>query len=142
MKQLFLLLIVMGLWAQDSCSAEIRLGKSSTVAFASVPEGKKILEQEDAFARALSPFDRSARVKADKQVSLEEIVADNFVLLVSGGKPVRSPEVLEAIARVLKEPAVTKKPAVTKEPATTQKSPATKNSPATKEPVVPVESKP
>jgi hypothetical protein len=75
MKQLFLLLIVLGSWPQDSCSAEIRLGKSSTVVFATVAEGKKILEKEDAFTRALGPFDRAARAKSDKQVSPKEFLA-------------------------------------------------------------------
>jgi hypothetical protein len=48
---------------------EMRLGETTTVAFASVDEGKRVLTNRDDFVQSMSPFDRAARLKTDKDVS-------------------------------------------------------------------------
>ncbi len=63
---LMLALALGGPWA-----AEIKLGDSTLVAFASVEQGKKILTTRDDFVRGLSPFDRAARMKTDREISEE-----------------------------------------------------------------------
>jgi hypothetical protein len=49
----------------------MKLSKNSTLVFASVEEGKHILETRDDFIERLSPFDRSARLKTAEDVSQE-----------------------------------------------------------------------
>jgi hypothetical protein len=49
--------------------------QGTTFVFATVEEGKKILTARDEFVQALSPFDRAARVKTDKDVSEEAFLA-------------------------------------------------------------------
>jgi hypothetical protein len=55
-------------------SADVQLGKT-TVHFASQSEGRQILTAKDEFIQRLSPFDRSARIKTDKAVSEDELLA-------------------------------------------------------------------
>jgi hypothetical protein len=45
------------------------------VVFASVAEGKRILMTKDAFVERISPFDRAARLKTDREVSESEYLA-------------------------------------------------------------------
>jgi hypothetical protein len=52
--------------------AQVTLGQGSTVVFATVDEGKKILTSHDDFVQRMSPFDRAARMKTDKDVSEED----------------------------------------------------------------------
>jgi hypothetical protein len=52
--------------------AQVTLGKSTTVTFATVEEGKEILTRRDDFVQRMSPFDRAARMKTDKDVSEKE----------------------------------------------------------------------
>jgi hypothetical protein len=59
----FLLLVPMTLRAQ------MTLGEGITISFASVAEGKRILTNRDDFVERMSPFDRAARMKTDKEVS-------------------------------------------------------------------------
>lgn len=54
--------------------AQIRLGENTSVVFATVEEGQKILMQRDDFVERLSPFDRAARMKTDEAVSEEEFL--------------------------------------------------------------------
>lgn len=63
-------LMVMGL-----CQAQVKLSGDAVVTFATAGEGRKILTTRDDFIRALSPFDRAARVKTEKDVSEKEFVA-------------------------------------------------------------------
>jgi hypothetical protein len=51
--------------------AQFKLTDSTTVVFAPAEEGRKILTTRDDFIRALSPFDRAARMKTDREVSEE-----------------------------------------------------------------------
>lgn len=51
--------------------AQIQLGDETTVVFATVDEGRKVLTARDEFIRRLSPFDRAARLKTDRDVSEE-----------------------------------------------------------------------
>ena len=46
-----------------------------TLTFATVEQGRQILGAEDAFVERLSPFDRSARMKTDQEVSKEQYLA-------------------------------------------------------------------
>jgi hypothetical protein len=62
--------------------AQFKLTDDATVVFATVPEGRKILTTRDEFIRALSPFDRAARMKTDRAVSEEmflEFVGQNVL---------------------------------------------------------------
>lgn len=52
--------------------AEITCGKGITVAYASVEEGKQLLTDGDDFVQRMSPFDRAARLKTDKDISEQE----------------------------------------------------------------------
>ncbi|MBF0199603.1 MAG: hypothetical protein HQL32_17940 [Planctomycetes bacterium] len=49
--------------------AQMTLGEGITIFFASVAEGKRILTSRDDFVERMSPFDRAARLKTDKDVS-------------------------------------------------------------------------
>lgn len=55
-------------------SAGLPLG-GTTVHFASQSEGRQILTVKDEFIQRLSPFDRSARMKTEKAVSEDELLA-------------------------------------------------------------------
>lgn len=55
-------------------SADLPLG-GTTVHFASQSEGRQILTVKDEFIQRLSPFDRSARMKTEKAVSEDELLA-------------------------------------------------------------------
>lgn len=50
----------------------IPLSGASTLAFASVDEGRALLEARDDFVRRMSPFDRASRMKTDREVSEDE----------------------------------------------------------------------
>ena len=66
-----------GIWAfavLNAVGGEIRLGSQSTVTFASLPRAEQILTNRDEFLRALSPFDRWARMKSDRAPSEEAFV--------------------------------------------------------------------
>ncbi len=71
MKRLFLLIAICASWTQLSY-AQITLGHDTTVAFATIDEGKQILTARDDFVRRMSPFDRAARLKTGSVVSERE----------------------------------------------------------------------
>jgi hypothetical protein len=52
-----------------SLRAQLTLGEGVTISFASVAEGKRLLTRRDDFVERMSPFDRAARLKTDKDVS-------------------------------------------------------------------------
>jgi hypothetical protein len=56
------------------CQAQVKLSRDTVVTFAGADEARKILTTRDDFIRALSPFDRAARVKTDKDVSEKEFL--------------------------------------------------------------------
>jgi len=56
-------------FSQAALHAQLKLDQNTTITFASVAEGQKILTTRDDFVERLSPFDRSARLKTDKIVS-------------------------------------------------------------------------
>ncbi|MCX5645323.1 MAG: hypothetical protein NTZ17_11695 [Phycisphaerae bacterium] len=62
------------LMAAGACRGQIPLSGDAVVRFASVDEGREILTKRDDFIRALSPFDRAARVKTDREVSEKEFL--------------------------------------------------------------------
>ena len=59
--------------------AEIKLQDNTTVHLADKKEAAKILGTEDEFIAAMSPFDRSARMQTDREVSKKEFL--KFVVL-------------------------------------------------------------
>ena len=68
--------------AVGACQAQTRLSGDTIVTFATADEGRKILTTRDDFIRALSPFDRAARMKTDADVSEEaflEFVGQNVL---------------------------------------------------------------
>jgi hypothetical protein len=73
MQQPILFLAICLAWTQTS-HGQITLG-GTTVAFADVEEAKQILTKRDDFVRRMSPFDRAARMKTDRDVSEEEYLA-------------------------------------------------------------------
>ena len=62
------------LTVMGACQAQVKLSGDTVVTFATADEGRKILTTRDDFVRALSPFDRAARVKTDKEVSEKELL--------------------------------------------------------------------
>jgi hypothetical protein len=59
---------------EKSAGSALKLGEGSVLVFADVNEGRNVLTARDAFVKALSPFDRSARLKTDKNVSEKEFL--------------------------------------------------------------------
>jgi hypothetical protein len=57
--------------------AEMQFGAKTVVGFASANQGKEILMTRDDFIERLSPFDRAARMKTDKNVSERDFL--NFI---------------------------------------------------------------
>jgi len=57
-----------------ACQAQVKLSGDTMVTFTPAEEGRKILTTRDDFIRALSPFDRAARVKTEKDVSEKEFL--------------------------------------------------------------------
>jgi hypothetical protein len=77
-------IVVCGLvWAAAGIGrAQVKLTENTTVVFATTREGREILTARDDFVRALSPFDRAARMRTDREVSAEaflEIVGHNVL---------------------------------------------------------------
>jgi hypothetical protein len=88
--------------AVGACQAQIKLSGDTTVTFATADEGRKVLTARDDFVRALSPFDRAARMKTAGEVSEKaflEFVGRNVldwteaekVLVVSALERLRTP---------------------------------------------------
>jgi len=71
MRKLFLLIFICISWPQIS-HAQITIGQDTTIAFASVDQGKQVLTAQDDFVRQMSPFDRAARMKTSRDVSEED----------------------------------------------------------------------
>lgn len=55
-------------------SARIEFGGGTVISFATIDEATKILTSRDDFVRRMSPFDRAARMKTDKDVSEREYI--------------------------------------------------------------------
>jgi hypothetical protein len=62
-----------------SPAQDVRLGTNSVVSFATLESARRVLTNRDDFIKALSPFDRSARMKVDRDVGEGE-----FLEFVSG----------------------------------------------------------
>lgn len=72
MKRPALWVVLLAGLAAPSGHAQMKIGDTVTISFASVAEARKILTARDDFARRMSPFDRAARMKTDRSVSEEE----------------------------------------------------------------------
>ncbi|MCL4181660.1 MAG: hypothetical protein KJ072_28470 [Verrucomicrobia bacterium] len=69
--------------------AEIALGTNVTFAFASIETGRQILTRRDDFVQRLSPFDRAARLKTDREISegqFLDFVGTNVLAWTEGEK--------------------------------------------------------
>ncbi len=60
------------LFAAAYALAHVKIGEGTAVVFATVEEGREILVRPDDFVALMSPFDRAARMKMDKDVSEKE----------------------------------------------------------------------
>jgi hypothetical protein len=58
-----------------SSHADISLTPKTTIRFASATEGRKVLMAKDDYVQRLSGFDRSARLKVDRLVAVDEFLA-------------------------------------------------------------------
>jgi hypothetical protein len=56
-------------------AAEVKLTDATIVRFADVPEGIQAVTRRDDYIRALGPFDRQVRLKTDRPVSEDELLA-------------------------------------------------------------------
>ncbi len=74
-KTQILLTILLGLTALTRTHAQNTLNGSTTVVFATVEEAARILTAQDDFVRRMSPFDRAARMKTDRDVSEDEYLS-------------------------------------------------------------------
>lgn len=54
--------------------ADVEIRPGTVARFASIEEGRRILTTRDEFIERLSPFDRAARVKTDKEISEQEFL--------------------------------------------------------------------
>ncbi len=61
--------VVLLLLVSTVSQARMILGKGAAISFASVAEGEQLLTSHDDFVGQMSPFDRAARLKTDKDVS-------------------------------------------------------------------------
>lgn len=73
MRRLFLVALACVCILPGRASADTPLG-NSRIHFASRSEGRQVLMAKDEFIQRLSPFDRSARMKTDKAVSVGELL--------------------------------------------------------------------
>ncbi len=69
MKRSFLLVVPVVALVSLACHAQMTIGDSTTVVFATGAQGKAILGSRDDFVARMSPFDRAARLKTDKDIS-------------------------------------------------------------------------
>jgi hypothetical protein len=71
----YILILLLASWLTPAVFAEgMKLGTNTVVSFASVEAGRKILTNRDDFVAALSPFDRAARLKTDREVSEKDFL--------------------------------------------------------------------
>ena len=66
--------VLMLVTAGSSFAQGIGLGTNCLVSFATVDAAKNILTNRDEFVSALSPFDRSARLKTNREVTEREFL--------------------------------------------------------------------
>lgn len=74
MNRLLLSLLTFAVLIPVASQAQISLDSGTTITFATAEEGRQVLTNRDDFVRTMSPFDRSARVKTDKDVSEAEFL--------------------------------------------------------------------
>lgn len=68
---------LLALLAPTLAPADVQLTDGAKAHFATVEEARSVLSARDDFARAVSPFDRQARLQAAEPVSLEDWLAFN-----------------------------------------------------------------
>lgn len=68
MKRLFLITVIYTTCIHFA-HAQLRIGSDTIIAFATLDKGKEILTAQDDFVRRMSPFDRAARMKTDRDIS-------------------------------------------------------------------------
>jgi hypothetical protein len=70
----FVVMIGLALLFAEASWAEVKLGENTTVVFLSVEQGQQALGARDEFIERMSPFDRAARMKTDKEASEAEFL--------------------------------------------------------------------
>ena len=63
MRRVDVLLVFFIFMASTPSYAEMKLGESAAIVFATVDEGRQVLTSRDEFVKRMSPFDRVARMK-------------------------------------------------------------------------------
>lgn len=71
---LALCLLAAAVWSTGSGQAQTQLCAATVIEFASVADGRAILTAKDDYVRTMSPFDRAARMKTDREVSTAEFL--------------------------------------------------------------------
>ncbi len=72
MKRLFVTLTAAAVALSAPVHAQLKLAEGTTLDFATPDEAREILTRRDDFVERMSPFDRAARMKTDRQVSEAE----------------------------------------------------------------------
>lgn len=75
MKKLCIFALLPCILAAEVSHAQMSIGDSTIVSFASVDKAREILTVRDDFVRRMSPFDRAARMKTDSDISEEDYLA-------------------------------------------------------------------
>lgn len=74
MKRIILLLLFFFITLVSASYAELDISGETSVIFATANEGREILTKRDDFVQRLSPFDRSARLKTQREISESEFL--------------------------------------------------------------------
>ena len=74
MKKVILIIMLATVLGSPSLAEDVRLGTNCVVSFATLESARRVLTNRDDFVRALSPFDRSARMKVDRDVAEAEFL--------------------------------------------------------------------
>src|SRR5689334_2281904 len=75
MRRIFAVILAVGWMSGGVAIAETRISDRTVVEFATVEAGRRVLTAEDEYVVRLSPFDRAARLKTDREVGVQEYLA-------------------------------------------------------------------
>jgi hypothetical protein len=74
MKRVLLMAAVTLCFAAAVHAEDVKLNNDTTVSFATQEQAKALLGTEDDYMKAMGPFDRSARMKTDREVTTEQVL--------------------------------------------------------------------
>ena len=103
----FLIIMTTFLVLSGTIRAEVRLGRT-TLSFAKVEEGKRVLKSRDDYVERMSAFDRAARLKTDRVVSEREYLefVGKTVMSWEEGEKEKVYLAMEGVEEVLKKMAL------------------------------------